>query len=147
MERDFEIRLKLPEKLDEFIDKLVEEGKFSSKEDFILHAVYMLSEFYGFSGESVLAKILSGIKLPITRGGAPSGLTDEEQFLLDAMGKSRFVYEDEFYALILKEAMVRKTSPLSREKFKEALESLIKKGILERVKHGDETLIRRKEEI
>lgn len=147
MERDFEIRLKLPEKLDEFINKLIEEGKFSSKEDFILHAVYMLSEFYGFSGEPVLAKILSSIKLPIARGEAPSGLTDEEQFLLDAMGKSRFVYEDEFYALILKEAMVRKTAPLSREKFKEALESLIEKGVLERVQHGNDVLIKKKEEL
>ncbi|MGQ4891081.1 MAG: hypothetical protein ACP6IP_01195 [Candidatus Njordarchaeia archaeon] len=147
MEKNTEIYLKIPEKLDEFITKLVEEGKFESKEDFVLHAIYMLSEFYGYTGEPILTKILSNLKLPLARGPAPGGLTEEEQFLIDAMGKSRFVYEDEFYALILKEAMIRKTTPLTREKFKDALESLIKKGILERVQHGNDVLIRKKEEL
>ncbi len=141
-----EVNVKLPPKLVEFIEKKIDEGLFSSVEEFIQHGVRLLAEFYGLSGESVLSKIIQHINITPARKGPSGELSPNEQFLLDAIGKSKFVFEQEIYALILKEAMIRQTKPMSREEFKEALESLIKKGILERVQYGNETIIRKKME-
>ncbi len=141
-----EVKINLPYKLVEFIEKKIDEGLFSSVDEFIQHGARLLAEFYGLPGESVLSKIIQQIGIAPARRGPSSELNPNEQFLLDAIGKSKFVFEQEIYALILKEAMVRQTKPMSREEFKEALESLIKKGILERVQYGNETIIRKKTE-
>ncbi len=139
-----EIVIKLPREIINFIENLVEKGLFESLEDFISHATRLLAEFYGLPGESVLKKIFSNLNL----GLKPStlGLGEKEQLILDAFGKSKFVYEDELYMLVRKEAMVRGIAPMSKEDFDKSLENLIKNGILERIKHGNETLIRKKEE-
>ncbi len=142
---DINVNVKIPKKIFDFINEKIEEGYFKSIEDFILHGVRLLSEFYGLPGESTLDKILKNLKITPAAKTKP-GLTENEQFLLDAIGKSKFVFEDEVYALILKEAMVRGVQPMSRDEYKEALESLINKGLLERLKHGSETIIKKKEE-
>ena len=144
MEEEKEVTVKIPRELFNFIEKLVNQGLFKDTEDFVYHAIRLLSEFYGLTGESILNKIISQLGLGITK--KVSDLSEKEQMILDAFGKSKFVYEDELYILTRKEAIVRRMPPMSREEFDESLEKLINRGILERIKHGNETLIRKREE-
>lgn len=138
------ITLEIPGEIYNFIQALVEKGLFKDIEDFVLHSIRLLSEFYGLPGESILRKVLAALApvQPTTK----VGLGEKEQIILDAFGKSRFVYQDELYMLVRKEAVVRGSQPMSREEFEEALENLIREGMLEKIQHGNDVLIRKKEE-
>ena len=132
------LEVDLPDKLIEFIDGKVKEGLFKSREDFLVHAARFLAELYGFGGVSLieeLAKKIAGAR-------RPTGLTPEEEFILRLFGKSTFLYPMEIYSLALQESLAKGQKPLPKERVLEIVESLIKKGYLERIKRGNEELIK-----
>jgi len=144
MTETVEVKVEIPRKLYEFILKKIEEELFDSVEDYILYSVRLLSELYGFQGVSILDKIVE--KVLMRKGVKPSELSELEQWVLDTFGKSKFLFLDEYYSLILKDAMLRNVKPPSKEEFYKAIDKLVEKGYLEKIERDKDIIIRRKED-
>ena len=69
------LEINISDKLNEYIQELVDDGNFESSEAFVKHAVYWLAELYGF-GEQYKGKSLSALISVLigTKVKAPAGI-------------------------------------------------------------------------
>jgi len=137
-----EIKMEVPDKLLQAIDDLVNKGFFSSRDEFILHSLRFLLELYGAMGISLIDELAKRICPPKKKTKKGEELSQEEIFIMNLFGKSKFLYPLEIYSLALQESLKRGERPLTKEKVFEIVENLIKKGYLEKIKRGDEEIIK-----
>lgn len=150
------INTKIPKKLSEFIDSLIEEGYFTSKEDFVKTAVGMAAELYGFSGTTKDGKTLLEAIRQAGGGGTttlpqqpviPSikrePLTDEEQDVLDILTGSKFEFEEALHAKYTMDALRFGKSPLPLSEFQKVLEKLAEKGRIKKSEHDNKVVWKR----
>ena len=139
------ITIAIPDKVMAFINKKVSEGYFSSIEDFVKHAIYLLSELYGLPGTSTIEKLLNKLQLSTSIQATEGGLSKEEIYVLSLFGNNTFLYKEEIYARALGDAMRRRQKPYSKEKIMEIVDSLVQKGILEKIEKGPNIIIKKLE--
>jgi len=136
-----EIKIDVPDEVLEFIKKKVEEGYFNNVEDFILHAIHLLSELYGMGGVSILERIVT-MWMPKTKPEKPSELSEDEMYVLSLFRESTFLYPEEIWARALEDAMIKGTKPKEKDKIFKAVEELVKKGYLQELKKDGEKIIK-----
>jgi len=135
------ITVDIPEEIIKFIEKKISEGLFSSKEEFIMHAVRLLAELYGIGGISILEKLITVFtekKKPLR----PSELSEEEAYILSLFRESTFLYPEEIWARVLEDSMIRGIKPLKKEIVFNTIEKLVEKGYLQKLKKDGETIIK-----
>ncbi|MBD3189797.1 MAG: hypothetical protein GF308_04095 [Candidatus Heimdallarchaeota archaeon] len=149
------IDAKIPKKLAEFIDSLIKEGYFTSKEDFVKTAVGMAAELYGFSGTRKEGKtLLEAIRqaggepgtikpVPVIPAIKTEPLTDEEQDVLDILTGSKFEFEEALHAKYTMDALRFGKSPLPLSEFQKLLEKLAEKGRIKKSKHENKVVWKR----
>lgn len=136
-----EIKINVPNEVFEFIKKKVEEGYFNNIEDYILHAIHLLSELYGIGGISILEKILD-MWMTKTRQEKLSELSEDEIYVLSLFRGSTFLYPEELWARALEDAMIKGIKPKEKSKIFKAVEELVKKGYLQELKKDGEKIIK-----
>ncbi len=136
-----EIKIDVPNEVLEFIKKKVEEGYFNTPEDFILHAIHLLSELYGIGGFSILEKII-GMLAPKPKTKKVPELSEDELYVLSLFRESTFLYPEEIWARALEDAMNRGVKPKDKDKIFKTVEELIKKGYLQELKKDGERIIK-----
>ncbi len=136
-----EIKVDVPSEVLEFIKRKVEEGYFSSVEEFILHAVHFLTELYGIGGVSIIEKTLATLA-PKARVKEIKELSEDEMYVLSLFRESTFLYPEEIWARALEDAMIRGIKPKNKETIFQAVENLIKKGYLQELKKDGDRIIK-----
>jgi len=161
------ITIEIPVKLAEFIDTLAKEGFFISREDFARCSIEIIAQLYGLSktskgGKSLLDVLIDNGKIdalpssvekqtsPIqktTSSQIPPKLDSGESLstiemdILDLfVGGAKFEFEDALHARYTMELMKLAKAPIAREEFIAHLESLAKKGNLEKTDHSGKTV-------
>jgi Arc/MetJ-type ribon-helix-helix transcriptional regulator len=129
------INLSTPQK--EHIESLVAKNYFKSIDEFIDHAVRLLTEIYGI-GEAE-----GGIKLPgLAIGKEVSTVADEESKKLDiphydeiiaSFSSAKFEFEPALYGMHQMESMKMGKRPIPKEEFIEALDKMSEVGVVERL--------------
>ena len=132
------INLSSPQK--EYIESLVTKNYFKSIDEFIDHAVRLLTEIYGI-GEAE-----GGIKLPGLEVGEKvkgSSVEEEEEAIkpdiphhdeiMSSFGSAKYEFEASLYGMYQMESMKQGKSPIPKEKFNESLDLMQDAGILERL--------------
>ena len=106
------IEVDVPDEILSFIDKKISEGLFSSREEFITHAIRFLAELYGFGGFALVDKILEYItRTRKIKEGIE--LSETELYVLSLFRESTFLYPEEIWARALEDAYIRSTKPLA----------------------------------
>jgi len=151
-----QFNLNLPDELYSFIEKKVEEGKFTSIEHFILHAVSGLAELYGFS-ETITGKKLSDLLTDIFSSKI-STITPSVQkvetvvkehkipnmnLILESFSSSKFMYEDALYTACVFSRMKKGEQPLSKEEFTKTLSEMEKAGVLSKIEQNGKLMWKR----
>jgi len=139
------ITISIPNKVIDFINEKIAEGLFSSVEDFVKHAVYLLSELYGLPGTSIIEKLVRNLP-PLRAQTAETDLSRDEMYILSLFGNNTFLYQEEIYARALGDAMRRRQKPYSKEKVMEIVDRLVEKGILEKIEKGPNIIIKKSEQ-
>ncbi|MEA2070835.1 MAG: ribbon-helix-helix domain-containing protein [Asgard group archaeon] len=155
-----DITISVPKKLAKFIDSLVEEEYYSSREDYGRCAIELIGELYGYSksrkGGKELVEIIKevglapkqkivkhptqpqSIKKPVEtkpKEKIPQ-LTPEEYDLIDLFAGSSFEFEEALHAKFTMEQMKQGKSPAPRADFIAKLEKLQEKGKIEKSYHN-----------
>jgi Arc/MetJ-type ribon-helix-helix transcriptional regulator len=154
-----EFRVSLPKALVRFLKDLVEKEIVASAEEFIAYATRTMADQYGFSGfiggkvktsELVTAKIeekpvevtSSPVSAPAVEK-APSvkkaEISDVEASVLDAFGSSSFMFADELYIKHVFAVSQAGKKPFEKNEFIEGVESLERKGMLEKYEKEGKT--------
>lgn len=151
------ISIEIPKKLAEFIDKLTDQGYFSSREDFTRCSLEIIAQLYGLSktateGKSLLdilidnSKVasISKTKLAETKPDALKDITQKsdtltpvEYDILDLFSGATFEYEDALHARYTMELMKMAKAPLPKEEFLKILQELADKKKIERTEHNE----------
>lgn len=161
------ITIEIPAKLAEFIDKLAKEGYFVSREDFVRCSIEIIAQLYGLSktsegGKSLLDVLTDNGKIaiassPVEKQTSPiqkatssqtppkldsnNSLSTIEMDILDLfVGGAKFEFEDALHARYTMELMKLAKAPVARDEFISHLESLAKKGKLEKTDHSGKTV-------
>ena len=158
------ITVEIPVKLAEFIDKLSKDGYFKSREDFTRCSVEIIAQLYGLAktsegGKSLLDVLSDNGKLSakpslesktksvstappkeipsmkISQQSSEDSLSTVEMDILDLFVGAKFEFEDALHARYTMELMKLAKAPITRENFVENLESLAKKGKIEKSEH------------
>jgi len=153
-----EITLEIPSKLAEFIDSLIEEGYYKSREDFARSSIEIITQLYGLSktkkGGKSLLDILSENKQQDEKPGiskpnvTPSeqvtpksdALVPEEYDILDLFAGAKFEYEDALYARYTMELMKLAKAPIQKDDFLKLLDGLTAKKKIEKTEHDGKTV-------
>lgn len=149
---------KIPEKLFEYIEKLVGEENFESVNSFVNHAIHWLAELYGFgeqSGGKSLKKMIGETVAPEkkteTKEVKVAKPTVKEHdipnidIILESYGSSKFMFEDAIFASCQFAALKQGSSPISKEEFVKSLEQMAEAGILTLIQQGDKTMWKKNE--
>jgi hypothetical protein len=154
------IEIEISDKLTEYVQKLVDDGNFDSVEAFAKHAIYWLSELYGFGeqykGKS-LSKLLSelvGSKTPAptqankavkteAKPAAKSVDIPNKDLIIESYSSSKFMFEDAIFAACQFAALKQGNPPISKEEFSKSLEQMEEAGILSKIEKGDKTMWKR----
>jgi len=151
-----QFNLNIPDELYSFMEKKVEEGKFSSVEQFILQAVSGLAELYGFSktitGKS-LPDLLTDIFSSKIRETMPTVQKVETvvkehkipnmNLILESFSSSKFMYEDALYTACVFSRMKKGEQPLSKEEFAKTLSEMEKAGLLGKIEQNGKLMWKR----
>lgn len=156
-----EIKVQVPKKIAEFMEKLTKEGYFNSKEDFARCSIEIIAQLYGLSetisgGKSLLDVLVDNgkatktattmtmskpVQKPAVETSAQmaqkqsSELSPEELDIIDLFVGTKFEYEDALHAKYTMELMKMAKAPLPKDQFIEKLEGLAEKGNIERSEH------------
>lgn len=154
------LEINISDKLNEYIQELVDDGNFESSEAFVKHAVYWLAELYGF-GEQYKGKSLSAIisELIGTKVKAPAGTAQpvktetkpvaatvqipNKDLIIESYSSSKFMFEDAIFAACQFAALKQGSPPISKEEFTKSLEQMEEAGILSRIQQGDKIMWKR----
>jgi len=154
------IEIEISEKLTEYIQQLVDDGNFESVEAFAKHALYWLSELYGF-GEQYKGKSLSKLLSEIVGSKSPAPLKTVQEvkteakpatksvdvpnkdLIIESYSSSKFMFEDAIFASCQFAALKQGNPPISKEEFTKSLEQMEKAGILSRIEKGDKIMWKR----
>jgi predicted transcriptional regulator len=155
------IEIEISEKLNEYVQKLVDDGNFESVEAFAKHAIYWLSELYGF-GEQYKGKSLSKLLSEIVGSKAHTPKTTQEtkieakpvaksvdipnkDLIIESYSSSKFMFEDAIFAACQFAALKQGNPPISKEEFTKSLDQMAEAGILSKIEKGDKTMWKRNE--
>ena len=141
-----EVKIMLPRKLYEKIEELVSGGLFSSVEEFVTHGTRLLAELYGLTSESLIKKIVENVSGKVVEKPLFEDLSPLERQILNAFGKSKYLYIDEYYSIILREFVTQGQTPPKKEEFYEIVNKLVEKGYLEKIERNGEIMLKKKEE-
>ena len=148
------ITIDIPSKLYEGINKLVEEGYFSSIDDFSLHAIRLLAEIYGVALDNGGVKLFDKIipRTKVTTGIQQSNITEtlpkeessalsnEEKVVLSTFGSAKYEYENTLFMQYQMSALRTGQKPMSKDDFIKILKQLQDKGVLTRIEQGNKIL-------
>ncbi len=159
-----EIKIQVPNKLAEFIDKLTKEGFFKDREDFARCSLEIIAQLYGLSATSKSGKSLLDIfsdqnmaikdTTPVTStssntqaeikttSSTSSGmeLSTTEYEILDLFTGTTFEYEDALYAKFTMELMKLAKVPMPKDDFLALLNNLANKRKIERTEHNNKVI-------
>jgi Arc/MetJ-type ribon-helix-helix transcriptional regulator len=157
-----DLTIKIPNKLAEFLDELVEEEYFTSRKDFGRCAIELIAEMYGFSGTSrkgksfleILTENSAQLTVPQTasqQGGQQAAVGGElnikakalspiELDVLDLFFGSTFEYEDALHAKYTMELMKVGKGPMPKDQFLSVLEGLASKEKIEKGEHAGKVI-------
>ncbi len=154
------LEIEISDKLNEYIQKLVDDGNFESTEAFAKHAIYWLAELYGF-GEQYKGKSLSNLISEIigSKTRAPASSVQEvktevktvvkdlkipnKDLIIESYSSSKFMFEDAIFASCQFAALKQGSPPISKEEFAKSLEQMEEAGILSRIQKGDKIMWKR----
>ena len=154
------LEIEISEKLNEYIQKLVDDGNFETVEAFARHSIYWLAELYGFGeqykGKS-LSKLLSEVvgtksTTPVSaaqpvkteaKPAAKSVQIPNQDLILESYSSSKFMFEDAIFAACQFAALKQGSPPISKEEFSKSLEQMEEAGILSRIEKGDKIMWKR----
>ncbi|NHJ85086.1 MAG: hypothetical protein FK734_06465 [Asgard group archaeon] len=160
MSDDYIIQTKVPKKLAEFIDKLTEEGYFTSRDDFARCSMEIIAQLYGLAASSPKGKslldILSDNGKITTKSVTTSAtnatatntdaitqniandneLTPIEYDILDLFVGATFEFEDALHAKYTMELMKMAKPPLPKNEFIDLLDKLASKKKIEKGEHA-----------
>ena len=152
------IDAKIPEKLYEYIEKLVSEENFESIDSFVNHAIHWLAELYGFreqSGGKNLKQLLGETATPeqktetkeVKKVETPSKKHEipNMDIILESYSSSKFMFEDAIFAACQFAALKQGSPPISKEEFVKSLEQMAEAGIITKIQQGDKTMWKRNE--
>ncbi len=154
-----EIKLQIPVKIAEFIDKLTKDGYFNSREDFVRCSVEIVAQLYGLSktskgGKALLdvladneqtkpAKKVEATKrtTPITPKPLPKKksselLSADDCDVIDLFAGMKFEFEDALHARYTMELMKQAKAPIPKEQFLGILAKLQANGNIEKSEHN-----------
>ena len=161
-----EIKLQVPVKLAQFIDKLTSDGYFNSREDFARCSLEILAQLYGHSKTSdgkalldVIADYKSGSPQTKQKTTTPSkpalkqeppkttpkpapkqqsseALAPEDYDVLDLFSGMTFEFEDALHARYTMELMKQAKAPLPKDEFLKILVRLQNNGNIEKSEHN-----------
>ncbi len=148
---------KIPEKLYEYIEKLVSENNFESVDSFVNHAIHWLAELYGFgeqSGGKSLKKMIGETVAPEKKTYTKEVKKEEKvsvkehdipnmDIILESYSSSKFMFEDAIFAACQFAALKQGSSPISKEEFVKSLEQMAEAGILTQIQQGEKTMWKR----
>ncbi|MHA1200122.1 MAG: hypothetical protein ACTSQF_12400 [Candidatus Heimdallarchaeaceae archaeon] len=156
------IEIEISDKLNEYIQKLVDDGNFESTEAFAKHAIYWLAELYGF-GEQYQGKSLSAIisevvgsKAQVTTSAVQGTKTEvktvvkdfkipNKDLIIESYSSSKFMYENAIFIACQFAAQKQGSPPISKEEFAKSLEQMEEAGILSKIQKGDKIMWKRNE--
>ena len=131
----YSISLSTPQK--EHIESLIAKNYFKSTDEFIEHAVRLLTEIYGI-GEAE-----GGIKLPGLAIGKEVSTTSEVQStkpdiphydeIIASFSSAKYEFEPALYGMHQMESMKMGKRPVPKDEFIEALDKMSEAGIVERL--------------
>lgn len=156
------IEIEISEKLTEYIQQLVDDGNFESVEAFAKHAIYWLSEMYGF-GEQYKGKSLSKLISEIIGSRTPVAVKTTQEvkleskpitksvdipnkdLIIESYSSSKFMFEDAIFAACQFAALKQGNPPISKEEFSKSLDQMESAGILSRIEKGEKVMWKRNE--
>lgn len=141
-----DLEISIPDKLFDFLNKLVEQQVFESVEAFITHATNWIAELYGYT-EELSGKNLSDllVELIVSRigvEGQPLRKVEKvvktleipnKDLILETFGSSKFMFEDAIFAACQFTSIKQGKKPLSKEEFQKSLEKMEEAGILMKI--------------
>ena len=142
-----ELTCNLPQSLADFIQSLVDNGSFASKEAFLDYATHVIADLYGFSenvGGKNLAAALANV-VPAapqsdgTRGS--TGPSPEENAVLEAF-TSKLELFDAVYMNHVMTQMQAGQRPIDKEVFNSAVESVIARGMVLKVEQAGKVFLK-----
>lgn len=151
------VEVKLPDKLWNFMQNLVDEHEFESIEGFILHASYWIAELYGFSAEAG-GKNLSTLIVELITSKVDAGKKEDQKvqtvvktvvksveipnkdLIMETYGSSKFMFEDAIFAACQFTALKLAKPPLSKEEFHKSMEKMEEAGVLSKMEQGGKIL-------
>lgn len=151
------VEVKLPDKLWNFMQNLVDEHEFESVEGFILHASYWVAELYGFSAEAG-GKNLSTLIVELITSKVDAGKKEDQKvqtvvktvvksveipnkdLIMETYGSSKFMFEDAIFAACQFTALKLGKPPLSKEEFHKSMEKMEEAGVLSKMEQGGKIL-------
>ena len=129
------INLSTPQK--EYIESLVEKNYFKSIDEFIDHAVKLLTEIYGIGEKE------GGIKLPglAVEKQVSSVVVEEEKKsdiphhdeIIASFGSAKYEFEPALYGMHQMESMKLGKRPIPKDEFIEALDKMNEAGFVEKL--------------
>ena len=150
---------KIPEKLYEYIEELVNEENFESVDSFVNHAIHWLAELYGFgeqSGGTNLKKLIGETVVPekkietkevkkVEKAPVKEHDIPNMDIILESYSSSKFMFEDAIFAACQFAALKQGSPPISKEEFIKSLEKMAEAGILTQIQQGEKTMWKRNE--
>jgi hypothetical protein len=152
-----DVELKLPDKLWDFMQNLVDGLEFESIEAFMLHASYWVAELYGFSAKAG-GKNLSALIVELITSKVDAGKKEDQKvqtvvqtvvksveipnkdLIMETYGSSKFMFEDAIFAACQFTALKQGKPPLSKEEFYKSMEKMEDAGVLSKMEQGGKTL-------
>ncbi|MCG3218834.1 MAG: hypothetical protein KAR35_07495 [Candidatus Heimdallarchaeota archaeon] len=143
------INLSTPQK--EHIESLVEKNYFKSIDEFIDHAVRLLTEIYGI-GEAEGGIKLPGIAIGKEISAASTAVVEEKpktpeithhDEIIASFSSAKYEFEPALYGMHQMESMKMGKRPIPKDEFIEALEQMREAGIIERLEREGKIIWKR----
>lgn len=141
----FSITLSAPQK--EYIESLVSKTHFKSVDEFLNHAVRLLTEIYGI-GETEGGIKLPGLAVEATpvaeeQSTKPDILHYDE--IIASFSAAKYEFEPALYGMHQMESMKQGKRPIPKDEFIKALEEMKEAGIIEKLEREGKIIWKRTE--